>query len=397
MRWLTDETRQAILSHRARFKVICAGRRWGKTMLALTWLMDGEVRSQERRWFIAPTYRQGKMIVLPLFREIARRIGAKLNESELTIHLKNGAEISIKGADNEDSLRGAGLDRVIMDEYAFMKPHVWEEIVLPMLATAQGDAMFIGTPSGYNHFYDLYMRSDPQWESWQFKTIEGGFVSEDEIRQARATMDSRLFRQEFEANFETAGNRAAYNFDRELHIKANADKAHIVYVGMDFNCDYMTAVRIYEYTDGTIHYADEIRLSNSNTEEMAKEIKKRWRDVTNIYPDPAGSARSTTSYRSDHQILREYGFQVIARLAHPPQRERLNALNRKLLNTNNKVEMTVDPKCPHLIKDLEMVQRTSDGRIDKKAIELTHALDAATYALEYRFPVRKQIFSESKF
>ena len=383
MRWITDGLRREILNDPSRFKVICAGRRWGKTILALLWLMDGNITSGERRWFIAPTYRQGKMILLPLFRTIGRSIKCKLNESELTLTLPNGAEISIKGADNEDSLRGAGLNRVVLDEYAYMKPHVWEEIVFPMLATTEGHAMFIGTPDGYNHFYDLYMKSSPEWKSWMFKTIDGGHVSPEEVERAKSTMDGRLFRQEFEATFETAGNRAAYNFDRDIHIKEATDPPPVRVIGMDFNVDYMTSLLIGEYSDGTVHYMDEIRQSNSNTETMAKAMRNKW-GILPTYPDPAGRNRSTTSNRSDHQLLKEHQFQVIARKAHPAVKDRLAALNRQLMDANGKVRMTVDPKCVHLIKDLEQVQRDKKGGIDKSNLQLTHALDACSYYLELK-------------
>ena len=392
MKWTKDETRREILSDQHRFKVIVAGRRWGKTYLALMWLCSGFIQPGELRWFIAPTYRQGKMIAFPVLRQIFRG-KARINESELKVILPNDAEICIKGADNEDSLRGAGLNRVILDEYAYFKPHVWEEIVLPMLAISKGDAMFIGTPSGYNAMYDLYMRgqADPEWQSWQFKTIEGGFVAEDEIERLKSNMDGRLYRQEMEGSFESTGNRAAYNFDRDTHLKRADELSLNKWWGMDENVDYMTAVLACQYTDGTIHYFDEIRQSNSNTELMAKEMKKRYPDVVNVFPDPAGSARSTTSHRSDHQILRDHGYKVSARKAHPSHRDRLNALNRKLIDATGKVGMTVDPKCKYLIKDLEQVQRDKKGGIDKSNIELTHALDACSYPIEYKFPLIKRI------
>ncbi len=332
------------------------------------------------------------MIAFPVLRQIFRG-KARVNESELKVILPNDAEICIKGADNEDSLRGAGLNRVILDEYAYFKPHVWEEIVLPMLAISKGDAMFIGTPSGYNAMYDLYMRgqADPEWQSWQFKTIEGGFVAEDEIERLKSNMDGRLYRQEMEGSFESTGNRAAYNFDRDTHLKRADELSLNKWWGMDENVDYMTAVLACQYTDGTIHYFDEIRQSNSNTELMAKEMKKRYPDVVNVFPDPAGSARSTTSHRSDHQILRDHGYKVSARKAHPSHRDRLNALNRKLIDATGKVGMTVDPKCKYLIKDLEQVERDKKGGIDKSNIELTHALDACSYPIEYKFPLVRTI------
>ena len=388
MQWERDEQRTEILDHPARFKVICAGRRWGKTILALMWLMDGEIHPGERRWFIAPTYRQGKMIVLPLLRDIARKFNdVKLKESELTIAFNNNAEVSIKGADNEDSLRGAGLSRVVMDEYAYMKPHVWEEIVYPMLATTQAPALFIGTPDGYNQFYDVWSNADPEWKSWQFKTVDGGHVPREEIERAKSTMDARLFRQEFEATFETSGNRAAYNFDRDIHVTTKEDSGK-KYWGIDFNVDYMTAVLMCEYTDSSVHVLDEIRLSNSNTMEISARMAKIAPNLR-VYPDPAGKARSTQSSRSDHTLLRDAGFTVIARNAHPSHRDRLNSLNRKLMDANDKIGLSIDPSCKYVIKDLEQVQRDKSGGIDKSNIELTHALDALSYAIEYRFPIRQ--------
>ena len=110
-----------------------------------------------------------------------------------------------------------------------------------------------------------------------------------------------------------------------------------------------------------------------------------------VYPDPAGSARSTTSHRSDHQIIKDHGYTVYAKKNHPSHRDRLNALNRKLKDATGKVQMTVDPKCKYLIKDLEQVQRDRNGGIDKSNIELTHSLDAATYMIEYKWPIVQRI------
>jgi len=391
MQLTINNAREEILNDQSRFKVIVAGRRWGKTVLALMWLCLGDILPNERRWFIAPTYRQGKMIAFPLLRQLFRG-RAKINESELKVTLPNEAEICIKGADNEDSLRGAGLNRVILDEYAYFKPHVWEEIVLPMLATSQGDAMFIGTPNGFDTMYELFLKgqSDPEWASWQYKTIEGGFVSDDEIDRLRANMDGRLYRQEMEGSFESTGNRAAYNFDRDIHIKKADSLTGNRFIGMDFNVDYMSAVFACEYTDGTVHYFDEIRQMNSNTESMAKEMLKKW-GLHPTFPDPAGRARSTTSNRSDHAILREFGYPVYARRAHPAVKDRLACLNKKLLDAKDKVGMTVDPKCKYLIKDLEQCQRDKRGGIDKSNQELSHMIDACSYLLEIKFPIVQKI------
>tara|TARA_R100000231_G_scaffold139582_1_gene121396 strand:- start:262 stop:1464 length:1203 start_codon:yes stop_codon:yes gene_type:complete len=387
--WQLNQIRKDILKDPSRFKVLVCGRRWGKTILSLMYLMKDQFMPNERRWFITPTYRQGKMIVFPILRQMFSGFnGAKLNESEMSVIFDNGAELAVKGADNEHNLRGVELTKCVMDEMAYIKPHVWQEIIYPMLTTTEGTALFIGTPNGYDVMYDLYSKgqSDPDWKSWQFKTIDGGFVPAEEIAKAKKTMDAVRFRQEFEASFETTGNRAAWNFDRNIHVKQTNELSSYKWWGCDFNVDYMSAVLACQYTDGTIHYYDEIRLKNSNTEQMARKMKAIEPNIE-VYPDPAGSARSTTSNRSDHHILRDYKFLIRSKKAHPSHIDRLNALNRKLLDADGNVTMTIDPKCKYLIKDLEQVQRDKKGGIDKSQMELTHSLDACSYAIAYKFPV----------
>ena len=397
--WTLDNTRKQILADESRFKVLVCGRRWGKTVLSLMYLMKDAFESNERRWFITPTYRQGKMIVFPILRQMfAGFHDAKLNESEMSVVFNNGAELSVKGADNENNLRGVELTRAVMDEMAYIKPHVWEEIIMPMLATTEGKCLFIGTPNGYDAMYDLYMKgqSEPEWKSWQFTTLEGGFVSEKEINLAKRTMDEIVFKQEFEGSFETTGNRAAWNFDRQIHCVKAKQLSNKLWWGIDHNVDYNTAVLCSEFTDGTIHFYEEVRLKNSNTDELAIAMKKIAPNIE-CYPDPAGKNRSTTSRRSDHQILRDHGFIIRVKNRHPSHIDRLNSLNRKLKDAEGKIGMTVDPKCKYLVKDLEQCQRDKKGGLAKDNMELTHALDACSYGIEYKFPIKRMIGTTRKW
>ena len=377
---LTKERRE-ILSHPARFKVITAGRRFGKSVLGLMFLLKGEMLQGENRWYLSPTYRQGKLTVWPILKSIIRsQPDWKINETELSC-TRLGATIAIKGSD---------------DEYAYQKSGVFEEVIYPMLTTTHGNALMIGTPDGFsnNNFYDYFLKGqgkDPQWKSWQYKTIDGGFVDEKELELAKSNLDERAYRQEFMASFETAANRAAWAFSRDEHIRQATELSSYQVIGIDFNVDYMSAVLACIYGDGTVHYIDEIRQRNSSTEMLCKEMKSKWIKAKECYPDPAGSARSTTSHRSDHQILKDHGYSVYARKAHPSHRDRLNSLNRKLKDATGRIRMTVDPNCKYLIKDLEQVQRDRKGGIDKSNIELTHSLDAATYLIEYKFPIVQRI------
>ena len=393
---LITKERKEILHHPARFKVITAGRRFGKSVLGLMFLLKGQMLSGENRWYISPTYRQGKLTVWPILKQIIRSQPEwKINETELSC-TRSGATIAIKGSDAADSLRGAELSRCVLDEYAYQKPGVFEEVIYPMLTTTEGQAMLIGTPDGFstNNFYDYFIKgqgSDPLWKSWQYKSVDGGFVKEEELELAKSNLDERAFRSEFMASFETAANRAAWSFNRDEHIKTTTEYSSNWIIGCDFNVDYMTAVLANVYGDGTVHYVDEIRQQNSSTDMLCKEMKKRWPNAKEAYPDPAGSARSTTSHRSDHQIMKDHNYTIYAKKAHPSHRDRLNALNRKLKDANGRIKMTVDPKCKYLIKDLEQVQRDRKGGIDKSNIELTHSLDACSYLIEYKWPIVQRI------
>ena len=146
-------TQSEIFKSPARFKVIRCGRRFGKSYLSTVIIIAKALEKKGDYWFIAPTYKQAKEIAWRLLTELMPKEAiSKRNETELSMELLNGSRIALKGADNPDALRGVGLNGCVMDEYAFMKPFVWEEIVRPMLFDTGGWAIFISTPYGYNHF-----------------------------------------------------------------------------------------------------------------------------------------------------------------------------------------------------------------------------------------------------
>jgi len=386
MKWRIDANRKQILNDNSRYKVLVCGRRWGKTYFAMMWLMSKPFEADERRWVIFPTYRQAKMVAWDILKKIFRDREAKINESELSITLNNNAKIELKGADKEDSLRGVSLHSCVLDEYAFMKPNVWGEIVQPMLSQTGGQALFVGTPTGIqNHFYDLYVKgqtNDSDYKSWQFTTIEGGFISAAEIESAQKNLDAITFRQEYLASFETAQNRCAYNFNRDIYSKI-MDISPKMFWGIDFGvASYMTAVLMCENTAGEVYVFDEIGLQNSNTFELAEKMKQKAPNLP-VYPDPAGKARTSNSTKSDHRILQEAGFTVISKKANPTQKDRLNALNRMLENAQGKNKLFINPDCKNTIRDLELTT-FENGRIFKTET-LSHYLDALMYPIEYRY------------
>jgi len=391
MDWTIDATRKAILQDPTRYKVICSGRRWGKSYFSLMYLLHKPFKANERRWVIFPTYRQAKMVSWSILKNIFAGKQVSINETELSITLSNGAKVELKGADKPDSLRGISTTMVVLDEYSYMKENVWGEIIQPTLAETKGSALFVGTPTGVqNHFYDLFVKGQSEggdYKSWQFTTLDGGFISAEEVENAKKNLDKRTFQQEYEASFLTAANRVAYNFNRDIHCKV-MEKSPRMFWGVDFGvASYMTAVLMCENTAGEIYVFDEIGLQNSNTFELAQRMKQIAPGLP-VYPDPAGKARTSNSTKSDHIILQEAGFTVISKKANPTQKDRMNALNRMLEDATGKHKLFVNPKCKNLIRDLELCT-LENGQI-LKTETLSHFLDGLMYPIEYRYGFKGQ-------
>jgi hypothetical protein len=348
-------------------------------------------------WYVAPTYKQSKNIV---WRKLKKRLqelnwAEKINESELTIVLKNASIISLKGADNYDSLRGVGLDGIVLDEFADIAPEAWFETLRPTLSDTGGKALFIGTPKGIGNWaYELYQNSldDPKhWSSYQFTTIDGGRVPEEEIIQAQKDLDERTFRQEYMATFETFTGRIYYSFDRASNVRElDAVNTDVIYTGWDFNIDPMSVIIAVRKGDD-LYVIDEIRMYSSNTQEAITEIKARYpRSKIWAYPDPASRQRKTSAGGSTDLIqLQNAGLVVKCPHSHTPIRDRINAVNSRLCDSLGVKHLYISPKCKHTIEGLERQTYKDGSSQPDKDLGYDHMMDALGYMVDYMFPVRK--------
>ncbi|NDJ53306.1 MAG: hypothetical protein GYB68_09515 [Chloroflexi bacterium] len=195
---------RAIMRHKARFKVVACGRRWGKTTLGL-WLARHHASMGERVWWVAPSY--------PLAFHPWRDLKAALHqewtyklESERFIELDGGGSITIKSADDPDSLRGVGIDFLVMDEAAYIHETAWGFVLRPALADRKGRALIISTPNGRNWFYQAYRQGQdpliPHWRSWRAPTADNPLIAPEEIADAQAFMPAYAFKQEYLAEFQ---------------------------------------------------------------------------------------------------------------------------------------------------------------------------------------------------
>ena len=192
-----------------RFKVASCGRRFGKSYLAAWVLSIKALQSPSKDvFYVAPTFQQAKDILWAILKDVGRDVIKSAHENTATLTLINDRKIYLKGSDRPDTLRGVGLAYVVMDEYASMKPEVWEMILRPTLADVKGGALFIGTPAGKNHFYKLWIdaqidENQNDWEAFQFNSTDNTFLDPSEINDAKRSMSTQAFRQEFEATFES--------------------------------------------------------------------------------------------------------------------------------------------------------------------------------------------------
>lgn len=383
-----------------RFKTISAGRRSGKTFLSIREICYHARKPNQTIFYITASYRQAKMIAWKLLKEklLNLRWVQKINESELQITLKNNSTISLKGSENIDALRGVSLSYVVIDECAIVDPDLFQTIIRPALADQRGGGMFISTPMGKsNWFYDLYnMEKDlpDEWKSWSFTTKQAGFVADEEIEQAQGEMSLKQFRQEFEASFETTESRVAWAFNRETNIKEMPEGLDFrtLHIGGDFNVAPLTACVFVQDKD-SLYCVDEIQMFNSNTQELAEELKNRYpTSKIFFYPDPSGSARKTSANgQTDHSILQNAGFVIKAPRRHDAIRDRINATNARFCSADGVRRLFISKSCKYTIESLEKYNFREGTQVPEKGgkQDYSHQFDALSYCVAFLFPLRR--------
>ena len=396
LRWAQGE----VFSSNKRFRVLVAGRRFGKSYLSCIELLKAAIeRKGETYFYCAPTYRMAKDIAWKTLKRLVPQVWIKSkNESDLKIELINDSVIELKGTENAMALRGRSLAGVVLDEAAFMDPEVWFEVIRPSLADKQGWALFISTPDGTaSWFYDLwcYCKEDPteEWKRWCFTTIEGGNVPKHEIEAARAQLDQRTFRQEFEASFENLSGLVAVSFgDENISEKAKDITVSPILLGVDFNVDPMSGICAVK--DGeNLYVFDEIMLTGgATTWDFAEEVTRRYGVDRRVIacPDPTGGARKTSGVgATDHSILRRSGFNVSSPKAPWKIRDKITAVNTALLDASGDRRTYIHPRCKQLIKSLRTLTYAPNTGLPNKNLGVDHAFDAFGYLCLQQFNLAK--------
>ncbi len=198
-----------------------------------------------------------------LFRIIPQALIARQNEIELTIYFKNGSLLILKGADEPDTLRGAGVSGVVLDEFAKIKFEAWE-VIEPMLRANDGWCWFIGTPKGKNHLYRFYQRGQEQhheWKSWLLKASQSGIIAQDQLEESRTTSTQATWNQEWECEF-LEGEGAVFKGIRDIMTASprGPETGHFYSMGVDLakTQDY-TVISVFDRMSNTQVYRDRFR------------------------------------------------------------------------------------------------------------------------------------------
>lgn len=191
-----------VAQSKARFRILVAGRRFGKTRLGTT-LCLAKAMEGKNAWWVAPTYAMA-LEGWKTVRDLAGKYGMEVKESEKTVYTKAGGFVTVRTADNPDRLRGAGLDLVVLDECAFIKEQTWKEVLRPTLTERKGGALFISTPKGIQNWFKRLWddaENNEEWERWQFSSYDNPMIDKKELATAKKEIGSFLFSQEYEAEF----------------------------------------------------------------------------------------------------------------------------------------------------------------------------------------------------
>ena len=304
----------------------------------------------------------------------------KPSESEMTIRLVNGADVTVLGLDAPERIEGRPLDWICCDEYANMKPEVWSSNLRPALSSRgrPGGAWMIGVPEGRNHYYHLTIDAQREdYQEWSHHTWKSADILDAaEIEAAKRDLDELTYLQEYEASFVNFQGRAYYSFERSTHCETVEYNPRFPLIfAFDFNVSPGVAVVAQdlpydgdrdEVDEGSTAVIGEVYIPrNSNTPAVCRRLIKDWShhkgDVL-CYGDSTGGARGTSQVRgSDWDIIRQelkavFKERLKMRVprANPRERVRVNAMNARLKSADGKIRLLVNPeKAPFCILDLE--------------------------------------------
>lgn len=425
----------ALWSSNARFRMVPAGRRSGKTAIAKRFgVLSAVTCTLPDGWFVfaAPVQKQAVQIY---WRDLKAMIPKswqlrRPSESDRTIFLINGAEIQVIGLDVPERLEGRPLDGIVIDEYGNCREEAWDANIRPALSTPDrppGWAWLIGVPEGRNHYYDLWQDviSTPDDEEWAgFTWSSRDIMDPKEVESLRKKLDPKTFSQEVDATFESFDGAVYYGFERKVHAgtRLRYRPTEPLYITFDFNVEPGTANIVQEgpptqgslpqsvfqkFSASVTQVIDEIHVPvGSSTPRVCHDILAKYRNHKGpvvMIGDPSGGNRETSQTAgTDIDLIKQIFRPVFGErlrnafsLSKVPVKARINSVNARIQSTDEKYHFQIDPMtCPHTVKDFEgvMVLKGTAGIPDKRKCEkegIGHHTDGIGYYIHRKFPLRR--------
>lgn len=397
---LLTPAQDVIARDRHRFRVLNCGRRFGKTTLAVEEIKAAMVFQAKRVAYIAPTYQQARDIAWEKLKRELAPIISNINESrlELKTHSKDGGEsvLFLRGWESVETLRGQNFDFVVIDEVAMMRNFwsSWYEVIRPTLLDTGGEVMFISTPKGFNHFYDLYnMESrDKDYKSFHYTTYDNAFpncgcpsgdrefckhIPLEEIDKIKLEQTEDQFAQESLADFRKTEGLVYKEFDREQHLFDDDTGPHKVVeymAGIDFGFNHPAAViHVRRDHDGVFWVTDEW-VKTKRTEVQIAEYTKSCK-FNRVYPDPENP--------SAIEVLNTMGIPVMEVVK---GRGSVQTGINKVREMFKQNRLKIHKKCRNLIQELEMYSykdeaNDSEYQSENPIKQYDDALDALRYVV----------------
>lgn len=392
---LTDAQAQiAVDPHR--FRILCCGRRFGKTTLAIDQMIARAVASPGRVAYIAPTFQQARDIAWEQLKRHCSKAALSINESRLEIRLptQDGKEslIVLRGWEAIETLRGQQFDLIVIDEVASMRNFQthWEEIIRPTLTDTKGEGIFISTPKGFNHFYELFNREkrDKDYKSFHFTTYDNDHIPVEEVDKARLELTEDRFAQEYMADFRKTEGLVYKEFSRDLHVYDDPgfeDNDFVVvkkFGGVDFGFTNPAAVYTILKDKDANYWIDEewYKIGKTDSQIADYVAALKWNEC---YPDPESA--------SGIAELEHRGVNVREVIKNKDSiRNGINVV-RELFKANR---LYISSSCENLIWELETYaypEKKSEHNEQENPIkENDHACDSIRYALSMERTEKKK-------
>ena len=356
-----------------RFRVLRCGRRWGKTTLAIDQMKArAGIIPDSRIAYLANTYQQARDIAWEQLKKDCREVGT-LNEARLEIKLVNGSQIVLRGWESVETLRGQAFDLIVIDEVASMNNFWlnWQEVLRPTLTDRKGEVIFISTPKGFNHFYDLCNQelTDKDFKAFHFTSWENPHLPKDELGRAKETLPKDRYLQEYEASFQKTSGLAIPEFSREKHLydelpKGNYEKL----AGVDFGYVHHAAVPEIYWNGEKLYVEDEWYKTGRTDAQIAEYVASC--NFKAVYPDPENAGGLEEIRRHDvnvREVKKGKGSVV----------EGVQMIRELFLNK----QLKINKKCVSLISELESYAYDEDKKSEVPIKENDDMIDALRYVV----------------